>query len=143
MLHTFRKTRMTAGHMGRLALVLAVLGVAGPAGGQPAAAVPPKPPTCQNVSVIGVGASPAAPLTVTVNDELVGVYDGYAGPELDAQLKPGVNTVGFSYPAPGTAATQAELWCRSASGANRKILGFRPTAGRLSFQMQVSFLPAP
>ena len=111
---------------------------AGVAVAQPAPS--PRPPTCHGAYVIGVGASPESPLTVALNEELVGVYDGYAGPRLEDQMKPGVNTVSFSYPAPGTRATQAELWCKGPTGDNRKILSFRPTAARLSAQMQISFV---
>ena len=112
---------------------------AGMAEAQPAAPSP-KPPTCHGAYVIGVGASPESPLTVALTEELVGVYDGYAGPHLEDQLKPGLNTVSFSYPAAGTRATQAELWCKGPTGDNRKILSFRPTAARLSTQMQISFV---
>ena len=70
----------------------------------------------------------------------MGTYDGYAGPELDELLRPGSNTVAFSYPAPGAQATQVELWCKAQLGGTARIvLRFRPTAGRLTAQMQVNF----
>jgi hypothetical protein len=103
---------------------------------------PPAPPSCYSVYVIAVGAPPESELTIVANGELVGTYNGYAGPHLDPQMKPGVNTVSFTYVNPGPNAI-AELNCKARNGDGRVIFAFRPTAKRLSAETKVNFVAEP
>jgi hypothetical protein len=95
---------------------------------------------CQSVSVLAVWATPEAPLTVTVNGAAVGVYDGSISVDLDNFLRPGGNTVGFSYPASPGGSAEAALKCRPPGASNSStILSMRPAAGRLQAQATVNY----
>ena len=97
---------------------------------------------CRSVAVLAVWATPEAPLTVKVNGNSVGVYDGSISTPLDGFLKPGTNVIGFSYPAVPRASTEAALKCLPPGEGTSKatILLLRPTPGRLRADMQVNFV---
>ena len=113
-------------------------------GGRTGAA--PAPPAsgglpCEEVSVLAVWATPQAPLTVTVNGAQFGVYDGSISVTLDSFLRPGPNTIGFSYPAPPGSSAEAALKCQPPGASNSTtILSLRPAAGRLQAQATVNFV---
>jgi len=134
----FRVSRLhLKGPPASLALVL----LAASAGAQaPAPAVAVAGVPCSEVSVLAVWATPEAPLTVTVNGVPVGVYDDSISTDLDGFLKPGVNTIGFSYPAPPRGSTEAALKCRPPGATSKTtILTLKPSPGKLQAQIHVDF----
>ena len=109
-------------------------------GGGTASAQAPAGVPCRSVSVLAVWATPAAPLTVLVNGSPVGTYDDSISVTLDGFLKPGTNTVGFSYPAVPRASTDAALKCQPPGGGSKAtILLLKPSPEKLQAQTQVSF----
>ena len=95
---------------------------------------------CTSVSVLAVWATPQSPLTVTVNGAAVGSYDDSISVTLDGFLRPGANTVGFSYPGEARPSTEAALKCRApGADSSTTILTLKPTAGRLQAQASVDF----
>ena len=96
---------------------------------------------CAAVSVLAVWATPESPLTVTVNGVNVGAYDDSISLDLEGFLKPGVNSVRFSYPSPARASTEAALKCKP-PGADSKstILLLKPSATKLEAEAHVNFM---
>jgi hypothetical protein len=96
---------------------------------------------CRAVSVLAVWATPASPLTVTVNGVNIGAYDDSIALDLEGFLKPGVNSVRFSYPSPARASTEAALKCQP-PGADSKstILLLKPSAAKLEAEAHVDFV---
>jgi hypothetical protein len=97
-------------------------------------------PACRRLNVNGSSITPGATLTVTVNGTTVATFDENAYGDLESFMRPGPNTVGLAFAAPGGAGTSAELRCLPPNVASSRtvILRLKPTATRLSAQAQVN-----
>ncbi|MDP3677051.1 MAG: hypothetical protein Q8R44_18435 [Novosphingobium sp.] len=88
-------------------------------------------------------ASPEAVLTVNVNGQDVGTFDGGVYSNLEDFMAPGPNTIKLTFSGPGDRMVNGELRCLrpgQASSRNR-ILTLTPTANRLTAQAQVNYVP--
>ena len=124
------------------AKVAALEGRAAPASST--AAVAATGPTCHRLAINGYSLSPTAKLTVTVNGAEVANYDGSSAHDnLEPFMRPGPNTIGVAFAAPGDSYTAAELACLASPSAvsRNTILKFKPGPGRLSEQAVVVLPP--
>lgn len=96
---------------------------------------------CQSVSVLAVWATPASPLSVSVNGMTIGSYDDSISVTLDGFLKPGLNEIRFSYPGVARNSTEAALKCQPpGASADMTILTLKPSAAKLQDVAYVSFV---
>jgi hypothetical protein len=109
-------------------------GSAAPAGGTAGAG-----PTCARLAVVAGQIPPEATLTITVNGAVVATFDKTANGEIAPFMRPGANTIGLAFAAPGGPGTEAELRCLPAGENSRTvILRLKPTPQHLSTQAQVN-----
>jgi hypothetical protein len=123
------------------ARVAALEGRTGPATAYPA---PASGPACRKIYVQAAAIPAGATLTVTVNGAVVGTYNKAAHSDLEGFMRPGPNTIGLAFSAPGTATTGASLHCLPPLPATLRsvILDLKPTGGRLAAETAVA-LSAP
>jgi hypothetical protein len=110
----------------------------------PAAGAPASGPACRKIYVQAAAIPAGATLTVTVNGAVVGTYNKAAHSDLEGFMRPGPNTIGLAFSAPGTATTGASLHCLPPLPATLRsvILDLKPTGGRLTAETAVA-LSAP
>ena len=122
----------------RLALFGLTSGVA--LGGAAGLAQAPTGVPCQSVSVLAVWATPASPLTVSVNGMNIGSYDDSISATLDGFLKAGVNEVRLSYPGVPRPSTEAALKCQPpGASSDATILLLKPSEAKLQDVAYVDF----
>jgi hypothetical protein len=112
----------------RMATVEARVGVA-------AAAAAPSAADCE---ALHFGFNSPARLTVTANGRTIGSYDRSASEIITDRLRPGANSLVFTFSGPGG---QMQLNCTPPGGQETTILRFSPTPGRLEERITLT-LPA-
>src|SRR4051812_30352680 len=90
-------------------------------------------PACRKIYVNAAAIPDGVTLTVTINGALIGTYNKAAHSDLEGFMRPGANTIGLAFSAPGTATTGASLNCLPPLPATLRsiILELHPTAGQL------------
>lgn len=88
-------------------------------------------------------ASGEAVLTVNVNGQDVGTFDGGVYSDLEDFMTPGANTIKLTFSGPGDRMVNAQLRClRPGQTSSRNaILTLTPSANRLTAQTQVNYVP--
>ena len=88
-------------------------------------------------------ASVEALLTVNVNDQDVGSFDGGVYSNLETFMTPGPNTIRLTFSGPGDRMVNAELRCLrpDQTTSRNTILTLTPTANRLTAQTRVNYQP--
>jgi hypothetical protein len=98
--------------------------------------------TCSRLAVVAGLIPPGGTLTVTVNGAPVATFDNNANGEIAPFMRPGPNTIGLAFAAPGGTGTEAELRCMPpGEGTRTVILRLKPTPQHLSTQAQVNLAP--
>lgn len=112
---------------------------AAPAAASAATAAPGIP--CSRLNADG-RASGSAVLTVNVNGQDVGTFDGGVSSNLEDFMTPGPNTVRLTFSA-ADGLVNAELRCLrpGESSSRNRILTLRPSVNRLTAQTQVNYQP--
>ncbi|TFI57572.1 hypothetical protein E2493_14485 [Sphingomonas parva] len=110
--------------------------------GSPPAAAPAAGPACRKLNLNGSSITPEAALTVTVNGTTVGTFEENAYSDLETFMRPGANTIGIAFRAPGPGAS-AELRCLppGSDSSRNTIFSFTPRPNRLSAQTEVTLAP--
>src|SRR3954468_13607007 len=111
------------------ARVAALEGRSAPAGAGRAA----PGPACRKIYVNAAAIPDGVTLTVTLNGALIGTYNKAAHSDLEGFMRPGANTIGLAFSAPGTAPPGPSLNCPPPLPATLRsiILELHPTAGQL------------